>query len=124
VASSQILGASFAQSADVAAQLLGEPAASEPYTILIMALSMQEERENACEAISDRFGKDVKILQDKLEIEEKQRGNERDHLQSQIDKLVKNAKETKEDLQAQLDKEQTEREKQAKEMDEYFKYVL
>jgi hypothetical protein len=33
-ASSQILGASFAKSADVAAQLLGQPATGEPYTIV------------------------------------------------------------------------------------------
>jgi hypothetical protein len=38
-ASSQILGASFAKSADVAAQLLGQPATGEPYTILIMVFT-------------------------------------------------------------------------------------
>jgi hypothetical protein len=37
-ASSQILGASFAKSADDAAQLLGQPDTGEPYTILIMGL--------------------------------------------------------------------------------------
>jgi hypothetical protein len=36
---SQILGASFAKSADVGAQLLGKPASAEPYTILIMSIS-------------------------------------------------------------------------------------
>jgi hypothetical protein len=35
-ASSQILGASFAKSADDAAQLLGQPATGEPYTIQII----------------------------------------------------------------------------------------
>jgi hypothetical protein len=35
-ASSPILGASFAKSSDVAAQLLGQSTAGEPYTVIIM----------------------------------------------------------------------------------------
>merc|ERR1739836_298355 len=65
------------------------------------------ERENA--EIRDLFTKECENLREKLDIEEKQRKNEKEYLQGQIDKLVKELSDSKEKLQSQLDQERTER---------------
>merc|ERR1712012_951557 len=76
------------------------------------------EKENA--EIRDIFTKECENLREKLDIEEKQRKNERDYLQGQIDKLVKELSESKEKLQSQLDLERAERIEENKQMGDYF----
>ena len=67
--------------------------------------------------------KETLALKDALNNEIHARVSDRKDLQAQLDKLAKESKDERDELQKQLDKEREERTNQAKEMDEYFRYV-
>ena len=58
-----------------------------------------------------------------MQNEIKARETDRDNFQAQLEKLENDARNERNDLQNQLDKERDERINQAKEMDDYFRYI-
>ena len=63
-------------------------------------------------------------MKDALQNEIKARESDRDNFQAQLEKLENDSRKERNELQNQLDKERNDRINQAKEMDDYFRYVL